>query len=163
MADVLPSSLRASSSYTSFFDASHRFRPARKNAAASYSELPLLTQSLSSSSNSTSTSLSIAIPSLMYHGDDDDDDDSADSSDDGLSLPAPASDNRRTRILNNSDNSQDDTESETDAPPSSPILVLSAPSPDHALAPTPDAIPLSEDDSAVRVGPSRHVDYLTHK
>jgi hypothetical protein len=96
--------------------------------------------SLSSSlPSSSSSSLSLDTGFDLYSDDDDDDDDE----DDTVSLPSYSSHNSRNR--------------EDDEPPLSPKST-----PEEGLPATPDALLISEDDTAVRHEPSHHVDYLSH-
>ena len=147
--------LRSSASHTSFFDSSSPFATAKKH---SYSHSDLRSGSLSSSPTSSYRSTPASSLSLETRFDDDqdeDDDDDGDDDDDALAFPAYFSDPKSMEP--------------DDAPPPSPVATHSKPPPSpldpaaSSIASTPDQLPLSEDDTAVRVEPSRHVDYLSHE
>lgn len=135
--------LRSSASHTSFFDSTPPFTSLRKN---SYSFSDLRSPSLSSSQTSSVQSTPASSLSLETKFDGDD----SSSDDEGLVFPAYCA---AEKYSNDSD---------TDAPPSSPIHTTIDPSISEAPASTPDPLPISEDDTAVRPGPSQHVDYLSH-
>ena len=148
MADVLPAmghvaashtSLRSSASHTSFFDRRGRYPSPRKNNY-SFHDLrdPSESSSLTSSDQSTSAS-SLSLETAF--------DDSSSDDDEALAFPSYGTASKY----------KEDEESE--APPSSPIATNVAP----ARVSAPEALPpISEDDSAVRLEPSHHVDYLSH-
>ncbi|KAF2739323.1 hypothetical protein EJ04DRAFT_356955 [Polyplosphaeria fusca] len=146
-------SLRSSTSHTSFFESSSPFSSAKRN---SYSFSDLRSGSLSSSQSSSfhSTPASSLSFETGYDEDEDDEDD-----DEGLAFPAYYS----------AAKGLDGGVQANDALPSSPIAPHERPPPspvDGISAPvaTPDPLlPISEDDTAVRIEPSRHVDYLSHE
>jgi len=152
MADVLPAMshvsvshtpLRPSASHTSFFDRRPGYPPPRKN---NYSFNDLREPSVSSSQSSSNQSTSASSLSLETSFDD------FSSDDDALAFPSYG-------------NGADCESVDAEAPPSSPVVSNSAPSPSDlsTLVSTPEALPISEDDTAVRPEPSQHVDYLSHE
>ncbi|KAF2118544.1 hypothetical protein BDV96DRAFT_488836 [Lophiotrema nucula] len=138
--------LRSSASHTSFFDSSSPFAATKKHG---YSQSDLRSGSLSSSSASSLHSTPASSLSLETRFDDEDEDD------DVLAFPAYFSEPKSMEL--------------DEAPPSSPVATHSKPPPSpldpaaSSSASTPDQLPLSEDDTAVRIEPSRHVDYLSHE
>ncbi|KAF2467535.1 uncharacterized protein BDR25DRAFT_266994 [Lindgomyces ingoldianus] len=136
---------RSSASHTSFFD-SATFGSSRKN---NYSHSDLRSDSLSSSQTSFQSTPASSL-SLDTRFEDDDEDD------DALAFPAYSGGHCV------------DLE-ETSDPPSSPVNANSRPPPspiDGVVSPTtstPDPLLISEDDTAVRVEPSQHVDYLSYE
>ncbi|ORY09465.1 hypothetical protein BCR34DRAFT_487197 [Clohesyomyces aquaticus] len=141
---------RSANSHTSFFDASSSFGASRKS---NYSQTDLRSDSLTDSWASSRTSSFRSTPasslSLDTRFDFDDDDD------DALAFP----DYSRGKSA--------ETQMPED-PPSSPLNVSRPPpSPVDGMASSlsspPDPLLLSEDDTAVRVEPSQHVDYLSYE
>jgi hypothetical protein len=139
--------LRSSASHTSFFDSHNSFNSARKKSS-SHSDL----LRLGSSSSSLSSSLKSTDSSFSLHGESDDED----SEDEGLLFPSYSNATRQRK-------------DEDEVPPSSPVGNRAPASPAEHVDPTstPDSpleTPLhSEDDTAVRIEPSHHVDYLSYE
>ena len=159
LATLAPGSLRQSASHTSFFNAPRR----RSSSHADLASLAAATASASSTSSNTTTN-SRSATNLSFRakfGDDGSDaseeDDSSD--DEGHLFPAYLPGTRRSKLI----------EAAREVPPSSPVSVSHPSSPPTGPAATdspaaaPDAIPHSEDDTAVRVEPSHHVDYLSYE
>lgn len=148
------SGLRSSASHTSFFDPNtpHGF-PRRKSS--SFSDLRLATSPSSSRASSVKSTSGSSSFSLGSQSDSDD----SDGDDERLSFP-DFSQTRRRLIA----------EEDRATPPASPVEVTR---PDPSPADTGDAggspasppdLPLiSEDDTAVKVEPSQHVDYLSYE
>ncbi|KAF2252781.1 hypothetical protein BU26DRAFT_419702 [Trematosphaeria pertusa] len=135
--------LRSSTSHTSFFDSSALSPPRR----SSYSFSDLRASSLSSSQTSSLQSTAASSVSLNTKSDD------SSSDDEELMLPAYSAGEQHKY----------DADAH-EAPPSSPLPTpdLSTPSDAEAAVTSPDPLPISEDDTAVRAEPSQHVDYLSH-
>lgn len=154
MAEVLSSFSHAplrSSASTSFFTTNAPYPAPRKN---SFSHSDLRSGSLSSSQSSSFHSTPDSSLSLDTRFDDDDDSDD----DDGLVFPAYGSSARRSK----------DKKDVHDVHPSSPVTVHRPPpspiDPESSTpASTPDPPLHSEDDTAVRIEPTHHVDYLSHE
>jgi hypothetical protein len=151
MTDVLPAMghvsssrtpLRPSSSHTSFFDRRRGYHSPRKTNF-SFHDLhePSASSSQTSSSESTSTS-SLSLETVFDES----------SSDDDLAFPSYGNATKFKEV------------EEFEAPPSSPIATTAPHTPaEPASVSTPEAVPVSEDDTAVRSEPSQHVDYLSHE
>jgi hypothetical protein len=140
--------LRSSSSHTSFFKPSYDSKPRKKSS--SHSDLLRLASSSSSQASSLKSTPDSSFSLRL-------DSDAEDSDDEGIVFPSYGTGGRHRR---------DDEE----VPPSSPITSGGpAVSPaEHTEAnsasTSPPDLPLhSEDDTAVRVEPSRHVDYLSYE
>lgn len=140
---TLHTPLRSSASHTSFFDSSLPYHSPRKN---SHSFSDLRSPSLSSSQTSSMQSTPVSSLSLETKFDDS----SSDEEEEGLVFPAYCVGEKYKNV------------EDADAPPSSPVQTSTATLFPDALASTPDQLPISEDDTAVRAGPSQHVDYLSH-
>ncbi|KAF2187026.1 hypothetical protein K469DRAFT_629864 [Zopfia rhizophila CBS 207.26] len=138
---------RSPASYTSFFiDSSSHFASSKKN---NYSHSDLHSDSLSSSQTSSFHSTPSSSLSLETKFDDDEEEY-------GIAFPA-YSDGRGLDV------------EACPHPPSSPVNTNSRPLPSPTddmgfpTTSTPDPLLISEDDTAVRVEPSQHVDYLSHE
>ncbi|KAF2681832.1 hypothetical protein K458DRAFT_371048 [Lentithecium fluviatile CBS 122367] len=151
MTDVLPAMgdvsvshtpLRPSASHTSFFDRRRGYPSPRKNNY-SFSDMREPSESSSQTSSSHSTSASSLSLETSF--------DESSSDDDGLAFPSYGTGGKFK------------DEEESEAPPSSPIVTTVASPPEAPPVSTPDALPISEDDTAVRPEPSHHVDYLSHE
>lgn len=117
----------------------------------------LRVHSPSSSHTSSSRSTPSSSVSLDFRSDE------SSSEDDVLSFPNYGSAQQRYR----KSSSASDVEPMSLAPPSASLPRSPSPSPVDALSPdtpltTPDPLPMSEDDTAVRKEPSHHVDYLSY-
>ncbi|KAF2270538.1 hypothetical protein CC78DRAFT_573832 [Lojkania enalia] len=139
------SPLRPSASHTSFFDSASPFAASRKH---SYSQPNLRSDSLSTSPTSSFQSTPASSLSLDTKSETDDyGDHEEEEEEEALAFPAYYSGPK----------SQDVDE----PPPSSPVGPFVGPS--SSSESSPDPLPISEDDTAVRVAPSHHVDYLSHE
>jgi hypothetical protein len=141
--------LRSSASHTSFFKPSYDNRARKKNA--SHSDLLTLASASSSQASSVKSTPDSSFSLLA-------DSDEEDSEDEGLGLALPSygASGRRKRY-------------DDDVPPSSPITTNGpAVSPaeqteTNSTTASPPDVPLhSEDDTALKVEPSHHVDYLSY-
>ncbi|KAF2277485.1 uncharacterized protein EI97DRAFT_449591 [Westerdykella ornata] len=128
-------SLRSSASHTSFFDSSASFDRRTRKKSSSHSDL--------ATSNS----------SFSLHVDSDSDD----SEDDGLLFPEYS---KGTQSRKDIDNVPPSSPVGANITPSSPVETADSNSPVGAL---PDPPLHFEDDTAVKVEPSHHVDYLTYE
>lgn len=144
-------SLRSSASHTSFFDSSASFDRRTRKKSSSHSDLLRLaaasSSTLSTSSKGTSNS------SFSFQPDSD----SEDSEDDGLLFPEYSRGVRSRKDID-------------EVPPSSPVGAdVSSASPaetadtESPLGAIPEPPLHFEDDTAVKVEPSHHVDYLTYE
>jgi hypothetical protein len=142
---VSPSSLRSSASQNSFFDLRRGFPSPRKNNY-SFDDVrePSVDSSSQSSSNHSTSASSLSLETSF---------DDSGSDDDALAFPSYANSTKPAGVA------------ASEAPPSSPVAPSTAPSPSDVstLVSTPEALPISEDDTAVRPEPSQHVDYLSHE
>ncbi|KAF1999509.1 hypothetical protein P154DRAFT_523301 [Amniculicola lignicola CBS 123094] len=151
--------LRSSTSTSNFFSSPSSFAASKKN---SYSLSDLRSHSsLSSQASSYQSTPSSSRLSLETKFDDssDGDSDGDDDDEDGLVFPSYAA-SGKARFPDEPPPPSSPVDTTPRAPPSPVDDAFAFASPS---APTPDAFPVSEDDTAVRVEPSRHVDYLSHE
>ncbi|KAF2707801.1 hypothetical protein K504DRAFT_383483 [Pleomassaria siparia CBS 279.74] len=145
------SPLRSSASHTSFFDSNAHFAPSKH----SYSHTDLHSGSLSSSQSSSyqSTPSSSLSSETRFDTSSDEGDD-----DEGLSFPSygAAKPSLRRDVIHN----QPSSPIHITRPPPSPTEIAAPPEPPVS---TPDPLLMSEDDTAVRMEPSQHVDYLSYE
>lgn len=138
--------LRSSSSHTSFFKPAYDSKPHKKSS--SHSDLVRLASD-SSSQRSSFNSTPNSSFSLLIDSDEDD------SDDEGLMFPSYGTGGRHRK-------------NDEDVPPSSPISAsapaVSPAEPAESSSTSPPDLPVhSEDDTALKVEPSHHVDYLSYE
>jgi hypothetical protein len=147
------SPLRSSASHTSFFDSNAQFAHNKH----SYSHTDLRSSSLSSSQSSSfqsTPSSSLSLETRFDTSSDDDEDD-----DEGLAFPAYRSAKPHLGGEGGvATQEQPSNPTQANRPPPSPTEFRQEPP-----MSTADPLPVSEDDTAVRMEPSQHVDYLSHE
>lgn len=151
--------IRSPSSTSLSFDS---YTPLRKSQ---YSLPDLRSPSLSSSRTSSLHSTPSSSLSLDTKSDE------SSSEDDGLSFPNYSSARQYRKgpaPFDMDTSSSPNTANAANAPAAIPPTSLPSPSPSEGLSSdtpltTPDPLPMSEDDTAVRKEPSHHVDYLSYE
>ncbi|KAF2009828.1 hypothetical protein BU24DRAFT_436763 [Aaosphaeria arxii CBS 175.79] len=150
--------LRTSASHTSFFDATAPYGAPRRNYSHSDLRSGSLSSSQTSSYHSTPASSLSLDTGLEESSSEDDDDDDDDDEDGGLSFPAYNTARYKPKPRETRD-AQPSSPTQTARPAPTPADISDT----SPAAPTDPPLPISEDDSAVRIEPTHHVDYLSHE